>query len=253
LLTQAKQCLINKTIMQRKFPFIVGKIYHIYNRGVAKCPISNQEADCWRFLQGLCLFNDIKSATNILWQLEKTRGRLTLRVLKNYIVKEDEKRKPLVRILAYCIMPNHFHLLVEEIQEGGISKFMQKLDQGYAKYFNNKYKRVGHLWQNRFKSILIDDERYLLYLLVYINVLNLAGLMEPNWKERGIKDIENILELAKKYQWSTHQDYLGKRGSLIIDKGILGKILPTPEKYLDLVKTVLEEKKYEEIIPLTLE
>ncbi|PIS39190.1 MAG: hypothetical protein COT33_03250 [Candidatus Nealsonbacteria bacterium CG08_land_8_20_14_0_20_38_20] len=239
--------------MRRKFPFIIGKIYHIYNRGVAKCSISNQEADYWRFLQGLCLFNDIKSATNILWQLEKTRGRLTLRVLKNYIVTEGKKRKPLVRILAYCVMPNHFHLLVEEIQEGGISKFMQKLNKGYARYFNNKYERVGHLWQDKFKNILVDDERYLLYLLVYINILNPAELIEPNWKERGIENIEKILEFAEKYQWSTHQEYLGKRRSLIIDKGILGKILSTPEKYLNLVKAVLEEKKYKEIIPFTLE
>jgi len=239
--------------MRRKFPFIVGKIYHIYNRGVARSSIYNQETDCWRFLQGLCLFNDIKSATNILWQLEKTRGRLTLGVLKNYIVNEGKERKPLVCILAYCIMPNHFHLLVEEIQEGGITKFMQKFDHGYAKYFNNKYDRVGHLWQDKFKNIPIDDERYLLYLLVYINVLNPVELIEPNWKERGIKNIKKVLEFAEKYQWSTHQEYLGKRGSLIIDKGILGKILPTPKEYLDLVKAVLEEKKFKEISHLILE
>jgi len=239
--------------MRRKFPFVVGKIYHIYNRGVAKCFICSQEADYWRFLQGLCLFNDIKSATNILWQLEKTRGRLTLGVLKNYIVTEGKERKPLVRIFAYCIMPNHFHLLVEEIQEGGISKFMKKLNQGYARYFNNKYQRVGHLWQDKFQNVLVDNERYLLYLLVYINVLNPAELIKPNWKERGIKNIEKVLEFAEKYQWSTHQEYLGKRGSLIIDKGILGEILSTPKEYLDLVRSVLEEKKYEEIFPLALE
>jgi len=239
--------------MRRKFPFVVGKIYHIYNRGVAKCPICYQEADYWRLLQGLCLFNDVKSATNILWQLEKTRGRLTLGVLKNYIVTEDKKRKPLVRILAYCIMPNHYHLLVEEIQEGGISKFMKKLNQGYARYFNNKYQRVGHLWQDKFQNVLVENELYLLYLLVYINVLNPAELIESNWKERGVKNIEKVLEFAEKYQWSTHQEYLGKRGSLIIDKGILGKILPTPKEYLDLVRSVLEEKKYEEILPLTFE
>ena len=239
--------------MRRKYPFCIGKIYHIYNRGVAKCPICHQEADFWRFLQGLCLFNDVKSATNILWQLERNRGRLTLNVLKNYIITEGKERKPLVRILAYCLMSNHFHLLVEEIQEGGISKFMQKLNQGYARYFNNKYNRVGHLWQDRFQNVLVDNERYLLYLLVYINVLNPADLIEPGWREKGIKDIEKILEFAEKYQWSTHQEYLGKRRSLIIDKGILGEILPTSKNYLDLVKAILLEKKYEEILPFTLE
>ena len=239
--------------MKRKFPFVTGKIYHIYNRGVAKCPICNKEADSWRFLQGLCLFNDVKSATNILWQMERNRGRLTLNVLKDYIIAQGIERKPLVRIMAYCMMRNHYHLLVEEIQEGGITKFMQKLGLGYARYFNNKYERVGSLFQDKFKSVLVDNETYLLYLLVYINVLNPADLTASNWREEGIKDIESVLEFAANYPWSTHQEYIGKRHSLIIEKGILGKILPTPKAYLDLVKAVLREKKYEEIGHLTLE
>ena len=207
--------------MKRKYPFVVGKIYHIFNRGVAKCLIQNNEADLWRFLQGLCLFNDKKSATNILWRLERDRGRLTLGVLKKYIVVEGNEREPLVRILAYCIMPNHFHLLVEEIQEGGITKFMHKLGLGYARYFNNKYDRVGSLWQDKFKNILVDDEDYLQYLLVYINVLNPADLVEPGWRENRIKDIKKVLEFSEKYLWSTHQEYVGLRNSIIIDKGIL--------------------------------
>lgn len=239
--------------MKRKHPFIIGKIYHIYDRGVDKRFICNQDADRWRFLQGLCLFNDVKSATNILWQLQKTRGRLTLNVLKDYLIAQGSDRKPLVRILAYCIKKNHYHLIVEEIQEGGISKFMKKLNQGYARYFNNKYGRVGHLWQDKFQSVLVDNERYLLYLLVYVNVLNPAGLVEPNWKEEGIKDIKKILEFCETYLWSTHQEYLGKRGSIIIDKGIFKKLLPTPQDYLNLVKAVLAEKKYIEITHLMLE
>lgn len=239
--------------MRRKFPFIVGKIYHIFNRGVAKCPICNEEADYWRFLQGLCLFNDIKSATNILWQLEHNRGRLTLNVLKGYLINQEGERKPLVRIMAYCVVSNHYHLLVEEIQEGGITKFMHKLGLGYAHYFNNKYDRVGSLFQDKFKNILVDDERYLLYLLIYINVLNLAELIEPNWKEEGIRDIVAVLEFAASYPWGTHQEYIGKRRSIIINKRILGKLLPTPKDYLDLVKAVLIEKKYTEISHLILE
>lgn len=204
-------------------------------------------------MQGLCLFNDVKSATNILWQMERNRGRLTLNVLKDYIIAQGIERKPLVRIIAYCIMRNHYHLLIEEIQESGITKFMHKLGLGYARYFNNKYERVGSLFQDKFKSVLVDNETYLLYLLVYINVLNPAGLIVPNWKEGGIKDIEAVLEFAANYPWSTHQEYIGKRRSLIIEKGILGEILPTPQAYLDLAGAVLSEKKYEEITHLTFE
>jgi putative transposase len=239
--------------MQRKIQFEPGKIYHIYNRGVAKCKICEDEGDFWRFLQGLCLFNDHNSASNILWQLERDRGRVTLNVLKDYIKNQRNKRKPLVRILAYCIKPNHFHLLVEELEEGGIVKFMHKLGTGYVGYFNNKHNRVGGLFQGRFQAVPVEDERHLLYLLVYINVINPGQLVEPDLKEEGIKDIQKILQKAEEYLWGTHQEYIGKRGSIIIEKGVLAELLPTPEAYRKLVESVLRDKKYTEISHLLLE
>ena len=239
--------------MKRAVPFVVGKIYHIYNRGVAKCSISDGSADSWRFLQGLCLFNDVNSVANILWQLERERGRLTLNVLKEYLKKEGEKRNSLVRIMAYCLMGNHYHLLLEEIQEGGISRFMHKLGGGYARYFNAKHDRVGSLFQDKFKSVLVDNEEYLQYVLVYINVLNPAEFVEHNWKERGIYNMKNVLKFTEEYLWSSHLDYLGKRGSLILDKGILGEMFSTPEKYMELVEMVLRDKKYKDIAHLVLE
>lgn len=198
-------------------------------------------------MQGLCLFNDVESMSRILWYIERDQRRLTMNVAKEYIFSQGTDRKPLVRIMAYCVMDNHFHLLVEEIQEGGITKFMQKLGVGYAKYFNHKYDRVGSLFQGKFKNTLVDNDRYLEYLLVYINVLNPAQRVHPNFKEEGTKDVKKTLGYVENYPWSTHQEYLGKRNSIIIDKGILGKMLPTPEAYLDLVRGVLEGKKYEGI------
>lgn len=239
--------------MKRKIPFVAGNIYHIFNRGVAKCSICNKEADNWRFLQGLCLFNDKKSVNNILWQLHRKRGRLTLNVLKEYIVDQGKNREPLARIMAYCVMGNHFHLLVEEIREGGITKFMHKFGMGYAHYFNNKYRRVGSLFQGRFKNVLVENDQQLLYLLVYINVLNPAEFIASNWKEKGIEDIGKVLKFAENYLWSSHLDFLGKRGSLILDKGILAELLPTPKSYVDLVKAVLRDKNYQKIERLMLE
>ena len=251
MLNQVKHIPLND--IKRKFPFVVGKIYHVYNQGVAKCLICREDADFWRFLQGLCLFNDAKSVTNILWQIQRNRGRLTLNTLKDYIVIEGEKREKLVRILAYCVLGNHYHLLIEEIKEGGITQFMHKLGLGYASYFNNKYERVGSLYRDKFKSIPVDDELYLQYLLVYINVLNPLGVKNPNWKEEGIKDIESTLEDLKYYLWSTHHEYAGLRNSLIIEKGAFEEILPIPDDYLNLVKNVLVDKKYQEIENLILE
>lgn len=239
--------------MRRKFPLVVGKIYHIYNRGVAKCAICNGSADYWRFLQGLCLFNDTKGSNAVLSHLERNHERLTMNVLKRYIIQDGKERQRLARIMAYCVMGNHYHLLVEETQAGGITKFMHKFGVGYAKYFNIKHNRVGSLFQDKFKNVLVESERQLLYLLVYINVLNPAEFVTPNWKEQGIPNIETVLEYAENYPWSSHLDYLGKRGSLIIEKGILEELLPTPEAYMKIVRAVLAQKKYSEIEHLTLE
>jgi len=237
----------------RKIPFVIGTIYHVYNRGVAKCFICQGEADNWRFLQGLCLFNDKTVSSNVLWQLDKKRGRLTLNVLKEYIVSHEQERESLVRILAYCIMPNHFHLLLQEIVEGGISAFMHKFGVGYTGYFNKKHGRVGSLFQGTFKSIPVGNEQYLQYLLVYINVLNPGQLVEPNLKEEGIQNIEGVLSFAENYAWSTHQEYLQKRRSLIVDKGLLGEMFPHVNGYRSFVRQVLEDKKYLDITHLTLE
>jgi len=237
----------------RKIKFCKGNFYHIYNRGVEKRDVFKDDNDRWRFLQGLFIFNDEKSTTNLLWQLEKNRGGVTFGVLRDFLKTRGGKREPLVQIGADCLMPNHYHLLVEEIKDGGISRFMHKLGIGYTEYFNNKYNRVGSLYQSTFKAALIDNEKYLQYLLVYINVLNPGELIEPNLKENGIKNVEKIMQFAEEYQWSTNLEYLNKRNSIIIDKGLLGEFFSKPKEYENFVKSVLLDRKFDEINSLTLE
>ncbi len=237
----------------RKIKFEKGNFYHIFNRGVEKRSIFKDDSDRWRFLQGLFLFNDKKTTANLLWQMEKNRGRVTFGVLKEFFAKEKRNRESLIRIIADCLMPNHFHLLIEEIQDGGISKFMHKLGTGYAEYFNNKYNRVGGLFQGRFKAVPVEDETYLRYLLVYINVINPAKLAEPKLKETGIRNKEKIMRFVQDYPWGTHQEYIGKRESIIIEKGLLGEIFPNGQKYRQFVEDVLESKKWEKAKDLFLE
>ena len=237
----------------REVQFVKGNFYHIYNRGVEKRSIFENDNDRWRFLQGLFMFNDEKATSNLLWQLEKKRGNVTFGVLRDFLATEKEPRDPLVRILADCLMPNHYHLIVEEIKEGGISRFMQKLGTGYTKYFNNKYERVGSLLQGPFKAVLVDEETYLQYLLVYINVVNPAELIGPNLKEVGVNHVEAIMRFAEDYLWSTQQEYLNKRNSIIIEKGLLGELFPDPQKYREFAKDILLTKKLNEIKDLILE
>jgi len=226
----------------RKVKFEAGGIYHVYNRGVEKRDVFISDGDRWRFLQGMYLFNDESAATNLLYRLEREKGKMHFGILQEYMKQERILRKPLVHIMADCLKPNHFHLLLEEIQEGGISRFMHKLGTGYTKYFNKKYERVGGLFQGKFKAIEVRDDEQLRYLLAYINAINPGQEIEPELKTRAY-DPEQILAFIEHYPWSTHLEYLGKRDSIIVDKGIAGKIFSTPKNYLDFVGDIIRGKK----------
>ncbi len=237
----------------RKVQFAKGNFYHIYNRGVEKRTIFENDNDKWRFLQGLFLFNDETTTSQLLWKLERERGKVTFGVLRDFLKTKGEPREPLVRILADCLMPNHYHFLLEEIKDDGISRFMHKLGTGYTEYFNNKYNRVGSLFQGPFKATLIDNEKYLQYLLVYINVVNPGELIEPNLKEEGVRDMKKIMQFTEEYLWSTNQEYLNKRNSIIIEKGLLGELFSDPDYYKEFAKSVLIDKKFDEIKKFVLE
>jgi putative transposase len=238
----------------RKVKFSVGKIYHLYNRGVDKREIFVDDNDRWRFLQGLFLFNDVETSQSLLWEMERIHGRVNFKLIKDYFSQNDLTQNPIVRIMADCLMPNHFHLLVEEIKPGGISKFMHKLGTGYTSYFNKKHSRSGALFQGTFKAVQVDNENYLQYLLAYINVINPGQLIESNLKERGVEDLHKILNFAENYFWSTNKEYLQTRESIIIDKGLLANFFPDGEQYKKFIINVLPQKnKFKEIDKLLIE
>lgn len=237
----------------RRIKFTKGGIYHVFNRGVEKRNIFQNDADRWRFIQDLYLFNDKEVSTNLLWKIEHKKVGLNFRTLKDFLDKNQHERKPLVKIMADCLMPNHYHLILEEIEGGGISKFMHKLGTGYTSYFNKKYERVGNFFQGTFKAILIDKDLYLQYLLIYLNIINPGELIEPKLKEKGVNDVDAIMKFAENYLWSTHQEYLGKRESIVIDKGELGKLFPEPMEYQEFARDVLSAKKFDTISNLFLD
>ena len=139
--------------------------------------------------------------------------------LKKKKLHEIDRGEPLVAIGAYCLMPNHFHLLVKEISAGGISKFMEKLGTGYSMYFNKKNGRTGFLFQGNFKAEHVDSDEYLKYLFAYIH-LNPVKLIEAEWKETGIRDKQRAQKYLGQYRYSSYRDYLGEGTdeSLILSK-----------------------------------
>jgi len=234
-----------KYINMRNIVFEPGIVCHVFNRGVDKRNIFISEADMWRFIQGMFLFNDKDISLGILRQIEiKNKGRINFTLLKEFIDKNKTNREPLVRIMGDCLMPNHFHLMVQEIEKGGLSKFMHRLGTGYTNYFNKKYSRTGSLFEGPFKAAKIDNDEYLKYVLVYMNIINPGQLVEPELKEKGIENIEKVLNFAENYSFCTNPDYLGKRESIIIDKGLLGKVFDNPKEYQKFAKDILLSKKY---------
>lgn len=173
--------------------------YHIYNRGVEKRNIFGDEFDYFRFIHNLFEFNDVAPA-----------GKFSSPRLSEVEPPKVKNRDMLVKIHCFCLMPNHFHLLLEQKKIGGIVQFMKKLGTGYAMYFNEKYRRVGPLFQGRFKAILIEDESYLLHLSRYIH-LNPVELIAPQWKEGGVEDWTKIHSYLESYRWSSYLDYIGKK------------------------------------------
>ncbi len=203
-------------------------LYHALNRGVDKRTIFLDDQDRARFVHDLYEFNNVLPAFNA--------GRNQQMI---DIVSQSSFREKIVDIHGWCLMDNHYHLLLSERVEGGLSQFLRKLNVGYAKYFNERYRRVGTLFQGRTKKILIDCDAYLLHILNYIH-LNPLDLVETtsNWRSRSIVDYQNALKFLKEYRWSSYQDYINtKNFPSILTKDFFqdvfgGQYVQQLEKYL---------------------
>ena len=182
--------------MSRNVVIAPGEFYHIYNRGTEKRKIFLNSRDHERFLALLYLANG-ESKVDI-----KRQGR----TLSELLMQDRGKR--LVDICAYCLMPNHFHLIIKELEDGGISKFMQKLITGYTMYFNKVHERNGALFQGKFKSEHAAEDNYLNYLIAYVH-LNPIKIIDPAWKESGIRNRKNAEKFLDSYGYSSFADYCG--------------------------------------------
>jgi putative transposase len=181
----------------RKVSFVVDEYYHIYNRGNSKQSIFHDDEDRIRFIELLFLSNASNSFN--MKDLKKVRD-----------IFEHNRGVAIVAIGAYVLMDNHFHILVRQVDEGNISKFMQKLTTGYSMYYNRKYKRTGGLFEGKFKAQHISSDRYLKYMFSYIH-LNPLKLIEPKWKKEGVKNSKKAFQYIENFRWSSYRDFLGER------------------------------------------
>ena len=192
--------------MERRITFAPGEYYHVYNRGVNKMKTYFTAHDYWRFMFLLYLCND-ENPVRFDNLIKNEQGRTLLRMQEK--VFTYKRGKTLVDIGAFCLMPNHFHILLHEHTEGGISKFMQKTTTAYSMYLNKSQNRTGPLFSGRFKAEHVASDRYLKYLYAYIH-LNPIKILDPHWKENGIRDRKHAREFLHSYAYSSYQAYTEK-------------------------------------------
>lgn len=202
----------------RTTKLFLGEYYHIYNRGNGKNKIFLDKEDYNRFEKILYICNSEK----------KFNFRDSIKDIKIEAF-EFERGVPIISILAWVLMPNHFHLFLISPRQGlgeeeddNISKYIHKVSTAYVMYFNKKYIRTGSLFEGKFKAKHVDRENYFNYLFAYIH-LNCVKLIQSDWKKNGIRDKEKVKNYLKKFQHSSFQDYFGNRRKqeIIINKNIL--------------------------------
>lgn len=174
--------------------------YHVMNRGVEKRSITSDTKDRLRFVQSLYELNDSRPAENT--------SRST--VLFDIGSRTDD-RKRLVTIHAWCLMGNHYHVLLSEYAKNGASAFLQKLNIGYTRYFNLRHNRSGVLFQGRTKRVHIQSDAHFLYILPYIHLNPLDFSKHTSeWRTKCVRNPTAALQAIEEYRWSSFRNYMGE-------------------------------------------
>lgn len=197
----------------RVTPLVNNEFYHIINRGVEKRRIFLTSNDYQRFLKILDYY-----------QYDGPKPRFSHFNRFNEL-KYDQNKK-LVEIICYCLMPNHFHLLIKQLQDGGISEFMRKVSDSFTRYFNVKQDRKGPLFEGAFKSVRIESDEQFIHVSRYIHLNPLVSFL--------VKDIDN-------YIWSSYPDFVGKRGDKLCQTDPVLSFFKSQEDYQQFV---LDQEDY---------
>jgi len=192
--------------------FVNGEIYHVVLRRMGNELLFGDVDDYYRGIFSIYECNTSKPITIRERRIARNQFKKSHRGQTSADSWKDE-RDFLVEVFAFCLMPNHIHLLLRQIRDGGISKYIQKIGSGYPLYFKQKYKisLKGHFFQDRFYAVHINNDDYLRTVLTYIHT-NPTLLVEPDWKGKGVENPQRVIEFLENYKWSSYQDYLGKKG-----------------------------------------
>lgn len=198
----------------RKAILATNETYHILNRGNASTPIFRAKRDYNRFLQSFLYYQNLTPPIKFskLFQLSNQER-------KRLVDKLNRKKEFLVEIIAYCLMPNHFHFILKQTKDGGILNFIRLSSNSYSRYFNTKYKRRGSLFEGRFKSIRIETDSQLLHLSRYVHLNPYSSYL--------VKTFNKLID----YPYSSLPEFLGTSKEKICQKETVLGFFSDPKDY----------------------
>lgn len=205
--------------------FIDGSIYHIFNRGVERRTIFQDDQDYHLFLYYMYIY------VTPLERVLRRYHNLPLRLFNKNVAKQ-------VDLLAYCLMPNHFHFLLRQKEKGGISQFMKQLSNAYTRYFNTKYRRGGVLFEGAFKSVHVPTDELLMHISRYIH----------------LNPVVANLSQEPAYTWSSYNEYIGEAPLKLCHTKTVLDLFPSVYAYKKFVHDQKDyAKKLQEIKYFTIE
>ena len=231
----------------RKEQFTIDSYVHVLNRGTKKLPIVRDDQDRKRFIKSLFYLNDEYVPEN--WSRELSR--LDIPLFQRPSTWRD--RQPIVSILAYNLMDNHFHLLLKEIKDGGISRFMHKLGTSMTNSFNLRHKETGSIFQGAYKARMIDDDNYFRYVCVYIMIKN-AFERYPGGLGVAISEFDKAYDFALRDMFYSSGEYFQGRNFSIVEKKDIEDIFETPTDFKMFARECMLGVSLDEILgDLTME
>lgn len=205
--------------------FATNQYYHVFNRGKNHEDIFTDRSDYDSFYKSLFLFNDINYKN-------PSGERLLNESLLATINNPFKSRKPLVNIISFSLLPNHFHLMLEQIVERGISIFLHKICMSHAKYFNKKYSKSGPVFSHKYKSVNIQNDEHFNHLPRYIH-LNCLDLQNFDWRNSNVCNWKEALCYMNEYEWSSHDVYMKKGQRLpVVDEESANLIFKDQDDYI---------------------
>jgi len=204
----------------RKIQFVNNEYYHVFNKCIDESLVFQDRSDYLKFLKNLKDLNNY----SLYEQRQKIIESGGFKELSSFLTREER----VVDIISYSLSPNHYHFILKQLRDWGISKFMHKIGVSYTNRFNKKYGRAGSIFQGPFKAINIDTNEYLLWLCGYVN---------------GNIEIHKT-STAQDYEWSSYRHLLSlEKSDIIKDASIILSQFSTIDNFINFVNKVIKESR----------